>query len=146
MKILSRVNLDSDPEASAYVKDEIVNVVFADQDGEIMSGVGLNRYQRGDALITGVTGDSWSVSRDRFDARYEPVNAREAGMDGLYRAKRVSVRAKQMAAAFSIARREGGDLLNGTAGDWLLQYAPGDFGVVANARFLQVYQRQPAPG
>jgi PGDYG protein len=140
MQTLLNVNLACDPAALMYVKDETVSVVFASQDGTIMSGVGLNRYQRGDALITGVTGDSWSVSRDRFDAKYEAANGTGLGADGQYRAKRVVVLAKQMPSAFSIARSEGGDTLNGDAGDWLLQYAPGDFGVVANARFERVYK------
>jgi PGDYG protein len=140
MQTLSQVDLAHDTSAAVYAKDEIVNVVFAQQNGEIMSGVGLNRYQRGDALITGVTGDSWSVSRDRFDAKYESVDGLPIGEDGAYRAKRVTVFARQMPVAFSIARSEGGDLLRGAAGDWLLQYAPGDFGVVANARFSRVYK------
>jgi hypothetical protein len=140
MQTLSQIDLACDSSAAIYVKDETVNVVFARQDGEIMSGVGLNRYQRGDALITGVTGDSWSVSRDRFAAKYEGVDGLPIGEDGAYRAKRVTVFAKQMPVAFSIARSEGGDLLQGVAGDWLLQYAPGDFGVVANARFARVYK------
>jgi hypothetical protein len=41
---------------------------------------------------------------------------------------------------FSIARCAGGDLLTGEANDWLLQYAPGDYGVVENARFQRVYR------
>jgi hypothetical protein len=50
------------------------------------------------------------------------------------------IRGKQMAVAFSIARSTGGDVLRGAAGDWLLQYAPGDYGVVARARFEAVYR------
>jgi PGDYG protein len=142
MQTLTNVDLANDPSASVYVKEETVSVVFARQDGEIMSGVGLNRYHRGDALITGVTGDSWSVSRDRFETKYEPAAGVAAGADGPYSARRVTVLAKQMAAAFSIARSEGGDLLEGEAGDWLLQYAPDDFGVVTKARFQRVYRRQ----
>jgi hypothetical protein len=42
---------------------------------------------------------------------------------------------------FTIARSAGGDLLRGLANDWLLQYAPGDYGVVENARFARVYRR-----
>jgi hypothetical protein len=30
----------------------------------------------------------------------------------------------------------------GAAGDWLMQYAPGDFGIVAGARFSSVYRVQ----
>ncbi|MDP3513231.1 MAG: PGDYG domain-containing protein, partial [Sulfuritalea sp.] len=58
-----------------------------------------------------------------------------------YRARPVPVFARQMTQAFSVARCAGGDLLQGAAQDWLLQYAPGDFGIVQDARFRQVYRR-----
>jgi hypothetical protein len=44
-----------------------------------------------------------------------------------------------MTAAFTVERSAGGDLLRGDAGDWLVQYAPGDHGIVAAARFDSVY-------
>ena len=62
------------------------------------------------------------------------------GSDGRYRCKPVVVLAKQIAETFSIARSAGGDVLHGKANDWLLQYAPGDYGVVENSRFLKVYR------
>ena len=37
-------------------------------------------------------------------------------------------------------RYAGGDVLCGEAGDWLVQYAPGDHGVVAQDRFARVYR------
>jgi hypothetical protein len=44
--------------------------------------------------------------------------------------------------AFSLARTAaGGDVLQGTAGDWVMQYAPGDYGVVQATRFAKVYRR-----
>lgn len=138
--MLTHVDLSSDPAAAVYVKDEVVEVTFAKQQGEIQSREGPNRYRPGDALITGSTGDRWSVSRDRFDAKYLPLAPTAAGQDGRYRAKAVTVLAKQMAAAFSITRSEGGDTLKGLANDWLLQYAPGDYGVVENTRFQRVYR------
>jgi len=51
------------------------------------------------------------------------------------------VLAKRMDEAFSLARSaQGGDVLKGTAGDWIMQYAPGDYGVVQAARFAKVYR------
>ena len=144
MRLQANIDLTTDPAASIYVKDEIVNVTFATNDGEIITRVGPNRYQAGDALITGSTGDRWSVSRDRFEEKYLAVAPTLAGQDGRYRARPVAVWAKQMPEAFSVAREKGGDLLHGEANDWLLQYAPGDFGVAENARFARVYRLQPA--
>jgi glycosyltransferase involved in cell wall biosynthesis len=137
---LEDIDLTADPAARPYVKDEAVDVVFAKTDGELISREGPNRYAAGDALITGSTGDRWSVSRDRFDAKYQPVPPLRHGDDGRYRARPVPVLAKQMTEDFAIARSQGGDLLHGLAGDWLLQYAPGDYGIVENARFARVYR------
>lgn len=143
MQVLGNIDLAVNPAAAHYVKDETVDVVFARADGEVTSREGPNRYVAGDAIITGSTGDCWSVTRDRFDAKYLPVTPTLAGKEGRYRSRPLGVLATQMAEAFCIARCTGGDLLRGRAGDWLLQYAPGDFGVVDAARFAKVYRRQP---
>jgi len=142
-EMLVNVDLARDAAAASYVKDETVEVIFAHEAGELLSREGINHYQAGDALITGSTGDRWSVSRDRFDAKYSPAAPLAAGGDGAYRAKRIAVLARQMPVAFSIARSAGGDVLQGDAQDWLLQYAPGDYGVVENARFERVYRVAP---
>jgi hypothetical protein len=63
-----------------------------------------------------------------------------------YRNRPVAVLAKRMSAAFAVARSVGGDVLLGEAGDWLLQYAPGDHGIVARARFDMVYRVLDASG
>ena len=145
---LADIDLATDPAARRYVKHEQVDVVFAKADGELISREGPNRYQAGDALITGSTGDRrecnadrWSVSRGRFDEKYEPVAPLPAGADGRYQARPIPVLARQMAEPFTIARRAGGDRLRGEAQDWLLQYAPGDYGIVENARFARVYRQ-----
>ncbi len=136
---LQHVDLASDAAAAQYVKTELVQVVFAKAAGVLVSREGPNAYVAGDAIITGSTGDRWSVSRARFDAKYFAVGL--DGFDGAFRAKPVPVLAKQMPSAFAVARSAGGDLLQGHANDWLLQYAPGDFGVVENARFVNVYRQ-----
>lgn len=140
MSQLFQSDLRRDPESREYIKQETVSVIFADAAGELISREGPNRYQVGDALITGSTGDRWTVSRDRFDAKYEPVPPLGAGEPGHYRNRPIPVLAKQMKEPFTVARSEGGDLLKGKAGDWFLQYAPGDFGVVDKARFEAVYR------
>jgi hypothetical protein len=135
------VDLRSDVASAAYLKNEIVEVEFALEHGELISLEGPNRFAPRDALISGSTGSRWCVSRERFDAKYEAVAPTEFGTAGHYRNKPIPVLAKQLAQPFSIARSSGGDILPGNANDWLLQYAPGDFGVVENARFQQVYRR-----
>jgi hypothetical protein len=138
---LQQPDLRADAAAARYVKEETVQVCFAQLPGAIASREGPNHYQRGDALVTGSNGDRWSVSRARFEARYEAVPPLAPGADGAYRAKPLPVLARQMAADFSVCREAGGDSLQGRAGDWLLQYAPGDWGVVAASKFHRVYRR-----
>ncbi len=137
---LSHIDLRTDAKAGSYIKSEVVRVEFAQQDGELISLEGPNRFMVGDALITGSTGDRWCVSRDRFNAKYEPVPPTRYGEDGAYRNKPIPVLAKQMPEPFTLARSAGGDVLRGAAGDWVMQYAPGDFGVTENKRFQQVYR------
>jgi hypothetical protein len=137
---LKNIDLTRDASATPYVKHEIVEVVFAAVAGALVSREGLNRYHAGDALVTGSTGDRWSVSRGRFDAKYLPVAPLCHGDDGRYQARPVPVLAKQMSEGFSLERSAGGDVLRGAAQDWLLQYAPGDYGIVEKARFEAVYR------
>ena len=139
---LKNLDLRSDTAAQRVVKDETVQVEFAAGAGELMSLEGPNRYASGDALVTGSTGDRWVVSRDRFDAKYVPAQATLAhGEPGPYRNRPAVVLARQMNEPFALARSAtGGDVLRGTAGDWVMQYAPGDYGVVQAARFAKVYR------
>jgi hypothetical protein len=148
---LKNLDLRNDPHAQRVVKDETVHVEFAAASGALMSLEGPNRYQAGDALITGAGGERWVVSRDRFDAKYLPADAADTagsalahGMPGPYRNRPAVVLARRMDEAFSLARgAQGSDVLHGAAGDWVMQYAPGDYGVVQAARFAKVYRVAP---
>ncbi|MEM5317870.1 PGDYG domain-containing protein [Paraburkholderia sp. JHI869] len=138
---LTQLDLRIDPAAQRVVKDETVSVEFAALAGELMSLEGPNRYAPGDAIITGSTGDRWVVSRDRFDAKYLPASdTLTHGDSGAYRNRQVVVLARRMDEPFTLVRSAGGDRLSGVAGDWVMQYAPGDYGVVQAARFAKVYK------
>jgi len=139
MLMLKLIDLERDSAARRYVKSETVTVEFATATGSIASREGANRYAADDALITGSTGDQWSVARSRFDLKYSPMPPTIHGEPGKYRNLRIPVWAKQMTQDFSVQRVVGGDLLHGHAGDWLMQYAPGDHGIVEHAKFEKVY-------
>jgi len=141
---LRDVDLRADGAAHTYVKQETVTVEFAPQAGQHTSGVGANTYQAGDALLIGADGDRWCVSRDRFDAGYVPLDGGAPGGPGRYRNRPRPVLARQMSEPFRCERRAGGDWLQGAAGDWLLQYAPGDHGIATQSRFALVYRRADA--
>ncbi|WP_027810529.1 PGDYG domain-containing protein, partial [Burkholderia cenocepacia] len=73
--------------------------------------------------------------------KYLPADPALAhGTPGAYRNRPAVVLARRMDEAFTIARSENGDTLRGVAGDWVMQYAPGDYGVVQAQRFAQVYR------
>jgi hypothetical protein len=142
MPELKNVDLRNDPAAQPYVKDETVTAAFAAADGELASLEDPNRYRRGDAVITSEAGERWVVSRERFERKYAPAeDGLTHGDAGPYRNRPAAVLAKRMDAPFSIARSATGDVLHGAAGDWIVQYAPEDFGVVQAERFARVYRR-----
>jgi hypothetical protein len=135
------VDLREHAGAVSYVKQETVRVAFARAPGSLASREGANHYQPGDALVTGSGGDRWSVSRERFDRRYQPLPPLPHGSDGEYCSLPLPVLACQIPQAFTVRRSAGGDLLRGGAHDWLLQYAPGDWGIVEDAKFRRLYRR-----
>jgi hypothetical protein len=135
------IQLESDPSAARFEKRERVAVRFANSSGSLASREGANRYEPGDALITGSTGDEWTVSRHRFDSKYRAVAPLVHGENGEYDNIPLPVLAKQIKEPFMIERSAGGDWIEGQAMDWLLQYAPGDFGIVQDQKFRAVYRR-----
>ena len=146
---LRDIDLREHPDARTYVKHETVSVCFAAADGALQSRVGPNHYRAGDALVTGADGDQWCVARDRFENKYQPVAPVRPGQPGAYRNIPQPVLARQIQQPFAVRRTLSGDWLEGAAGDWLLQYGPGDHGIAAAARFALVYRLAapaPAPG
>ena len=141
MMHLDVFDLSNDADAHQYVKHEVVSVVFAANQGCIESLEGPNHYVPSDALITSHTGAQWVVSRHRFDEKYEAITPLVHGQNGAYQSKPIPVWAKQMQEPFTTTRRAGGDRLQGMAGDWLMQYGAGDYGITQQARFSAVYQR-----
>lgn len=137
---LTAVDLATDPRAARYQKQETVEVEFATQDGVLESLEGPNAYHLGDALVRAQTGERWVVSRDRFVPKYQAIAPLAFGADGAYQNIPTPVWGVRMDTPFTIARSAGGDVLTGEAGDWLLQYAPGDYGVVQQTRFARVYR------
>jgi hypothetical protein len=117
-----------------------VNVEIAAHDGVLSTLEGPVSYHAGDALITGVKGERWPVEKLRFERTYEPVPPTHAGESGSYARLPNEVRACQMPAAFTVTTG-GGDQLHGRPGDWLLEYGPGEEGVVAADVFAETYVR-----
>ena len=96
-------------------------------------------YARGDALLFGAHGDCWPVDAEYFTRSYTPASGTQAGQDGLYYKKNAIVAAALMTETFSVNTLDG-SLLCGEAGDWLIQYEQGHYGIVRNAIFAETYE------
>jgi PGDYG protein len=115
-------------------------VEFAKADGMLETREGPVQYALGDALLTGTEGERWPVPRNRFDETYEPIAPLRPGKPGTYRKRPQVVWAKPMREAFIVELGGARGTLQGSAGDWLLQYAPGDMSVVSASVFAKTYE------
>ena len=129
------------PSAQRVAKRDIpIQVVFADRAGVLETFEGMVNYKKGDAILTGVTGDSWPVSRHLFDTRYMADASTVFGQEGAYRPAGNPVWALQIHEAFTTTLPEGKGLLRGKSKDWLVQHSPGEHGIVDEAIFTKSYR------
>ncbi len=133
------LDLTLDPQAKRFIKTVSVMVASAQEAGRIATREGEVRYLPGDALITGVEGECWPVTRQKFDSSYVPIPPSQHGQPGAYR-NTVVIWAKQMEKPFAVRVGAHGDVIHGKAGDWLTQYGPGALGVVAAEIFRKTYE------
>jgi PGDYG protein len=116
-----------------------IQVEFAPADGVCETLEGSVRYRAGDAILTGTKGEHWPIRRDSFLSNYEPVPPNAAGENGTYR------KAPSLSYALLLDQEQEvpvgwqDDPLHGRPGDWLLQYADGSYGVVADDIFRETY-------
>lgn len=116
-----------------------VKVCFAMSPGTLKTKEGDVTYTRGDALLTGVEGDSWPVQRSIFDATYEPIEGTRSGSAGIYVKKPIRVWAIQLDHAEDVWIGRGTNRLHGMRGDWLVEYSGERFGVVSQDIFQKTY-------
>ena len=114
-----------------------VTVIFAERDGSLSTREGIVAYKKRDALLTGVKGERWPISRSRFSGSYYPLDKDAVGAPGLYLKKASTVWAFELTEK-SIVQVEGGKL-TGKEGDWLIQYNDADYGIVAAEIFAATY-------
>ena len=132
--------LERKPEAFRVCKRSIpVTVDFAKTGGEFHTREGLVRYVAGDALLTGVEGETWPVSRDNFFATYETLDSTINGEPGLYVKTPRTVWAWRPTREVDVALPEGRGLLHAYPGDVIIEYAPGNHGVVDSQIFDKTY-------
>lgn len=117
-----------------------VQIHWTKQAGVCQTREGAVAFAAGDPLLTGIEGECWTMPASTFLAAYEPVPPLTFGADGAYRKKQFAVWARRLAQAAEVRVGYQHDLLHGEAGDWLLQYGPGNFGIVAAAIFDKTYE------
>jgi hypothetical protein len=132
--------LERDPAARrARRRPVTLSVRFARAPGVLQTLEGPVRYRAGAALVCGLRGECWPVERGPFERRYEPAAGTAPGSDGAYRRQAGIVLARRLDATLEVRVGAHGDLLRGRPGDWLLQYAPGEYGIVAPEIFADTY-------
>lgn len=123
-----------------YLKLPIItHVEFAMTPGTIVTLEGKVPYQSGDALMTGVSGERWPISRVRFDSTYEAVPPTMRGEDGGYIKKAIPVTAIQITETTLVTLTGEPAKITGQIGDWLITAPDGSQWVVSDAIFRQTY-------
>lgn len=116
-----------------------VHVRWMRADGTCQTREGAVWYRAGDPLLTGVEGEQWTMPAASFLATYEPVAPLKPCDDGPYVKKALPVWAQRLAQPADVKVSFQDSLLHGAPGDWLVQYGPSDFGIVAAAIFSKTY-------
>lgn len=135
------LDLASDPRTVRAAKRSLPTPVrFARKDGCCETREGNVAYRAGDAVLTGIEGETWPILRYRFEAMYDPVPPLSRGEEGLYVRRPSSVLALQLESPLQVVVGWRRDPLQGVAGDWLVEYSPDDRAIVAKSVFEKTYQ------
>jgi len=127
--------LSQDPNAFQTAKKPIpLNFRFAEGDETIQTKEGPVRATAGAAIMTGTEGEQWPIPRDKFEQTYDVLEPGTAAK------KDIPVFAKEMSEPFQVKVSWSDDLLQGEPGDYLVQYGPGDYGVVGREIFGKTYK------
>jgi PGDYG protein len=133
--------LTEDPRHIAARKlEREVHVRFAPSACTVQTREGLVHAKSGDAILTGIAGETWRVSRAHFANKYRPVPPLSAGEAGAYISLPNRILALQMQEPFEVLLADGESRLRGRAGDWLVDYGDGSLGIVTQAIFATTYE------
>ena len=131
-------NLDINSKKGGYIaikKPIPLEVHFAKEDGTVETKEGSQPCKAGDAIMTGTKGEHWPIPLADFNKTYEVVDKDK----GLYAKKSMEVYAREMKKPFTVNVSWSDKPLVGKPGDRLVQYKPGDFGIVDKEIFGETY-------
>ncbi|MHB8914721.1 MAG: PGDYG domain-containing protein [Thiobacillus sp.] len=117
-----------------------VKVKWTLKDDICLTQEGAVAYHKGDPILTGVENEQWTIPKKQFLAMYEPITPTINEIDGYYRKIPRQVYALKLDKPLDIKVGFQKNLLHGEPGDWLLQYEPGNFGIVAATIFEKTYR------
>jgi hypothetical protein len=117
-----------------------IQVIFTPTACTVQTAEGLVHAKAGDAIITGVAGERWRVSRAHFSDKYRPVPPTQAGEPGSYVSLPNRILAVRMNQGFNVLLADGESRLTGHDGDWLVDYGDGSLGIVGHAIFMITYE------
>jgi len=132
----NEIDLNDDPSALKVQKKAIpLEFRVAEQPETVQTLEGTVEAPAGAYIMTGTKGENWPIPADKFKETYDIVSATTASK------KAIPVPGKQMQEDFFVTVSWSPDKLNGKPGDWLVQYGPGDYGVVEAGIFDETYDR-----
>ncbi|HEY2417741.1 MAG TPA: PGDYG domain-containing protein [Steroidobacteraceae bacterium] len=117
-----------------------IQVSFTPTACTVQTAEGLVHAKPGDAIITGIAGERWRVSRAHFGQKYRPVPPTQDGAPGTYVSLPNRIVAVRMNQAFNVLLADGQSQLTGREGDWLVDYGDGSLGIVSHAIFMITYE------
>jgi hypothetical protein len=117
-----------------------VQVKFTPEACTVQTPEGVVHAQPGDAILTGVAGERWRVSRAHFADKYRPMPPTEVGQNGPYLSLRNRILALQMSEPFEVLLADGQSKLTGRPSDWLVDYGDGSLGIVSPTIFATTYE------
>jgi len=127
-------DMSEDPDAFKTAKKPIpLNFRFAEEEETIETKEGPVVAPPGAAIMTGTEGEQWPIPIESFEQTYDVL-------EGVAAKKDIPVFAKEMIEPFQVKVSWSDDLLQGEAGDYLVQYGPGDYGVVGRKIFGDTYK------
>lgn len=117
-----------------------VTVVFTNTPGWLKTLEGDVSFEADDAILTGVEGEQWPLSREKFLSTYKPITPTKIGDPGNYRKQPLVVWAWRTDAPTDIALSEVLGFLHAEPGDYIVQYGSGDLAVVGASIFEKTYE------
>jgi hypothetical protein len=128
-------DLSQDSDAFETAKRPIpLEFRVTEEDETIETKEGPVNAKAGAAVMTGTEGEQWPIPREKFEQTYDVLEP------GVAAKKNIPVFAKEMSEPFQVKVSWSDDLLRGEPGDYLVQYGPGDYGVVGREIFKKTYR------